>query len=181
MKSNLYTFGLSALGLVLAVLISLPLSSCKKKNEPLSLFGEWQEKQYDIYYDSVRSHTQHRLILDCPQDLAGDTAKTGDFLMYIKSFHAPSYNDSSRYVFMEYVKGTYSVNEEAKMILFRGDYYTDSLFREIATDSTFPYSYGPYEMRSGYKLDDISLTLNLEDSTRSDFNTFYPVRQYNCL
>lgn len=163
--------------ILLTIALTAGFTSCKKSPEPLSLFGEWKEKDYD-FYENI-SHSQRRLILSCPQ--GNDTSKSGEFTLYIKSKGLSIYQDSALIAYQEYVKGLYYFNESNHAIRFEGDFYTDSLFETKATDSNTSYSVGEYYQEGRYLLDEETLTLNLEDSTRTDFNTYYPVEQKtNC-
>lgn len=153
--------------------VCLNFISCKHDPKPLKIFGEWEEKEYSRY-DST-THSQYRLIIDCVREIQ-DTCKTGDFQLYIKAFHAPSLQDDRSYSYMEFVRGDYFMNEAKKTIRFEGLYYTDSNFTTPATKENWAYSVGNYQTVSDYRLNDLTLTLSLEDSTRRDINTFYPVQ-----
>lgn len=160
------------------------LTSCKSDPEDLKLFGEWEEKGYPSY-DTLASFSQHRLILDCAREVktvSETPVKEGEFSLYIKSTHLPSYSSDKKYTYMEFVRGTYQMDEMHKTLSFDGTYYTDSLFQTVATDSNTNYGFGKYQRKTAYQVNDISLTLSLDDSTRSDINTFYPISlKSNCF
>lgn len=172
MKFHLSYRNLLPLSLIGFFFLCMNLTSCKQDPKPLKIFGEWAEKEYN-HYDST-THSQYRLFIDCVSELQ-DTCKSGDFQLYITAFHAPSLQDDRTYSYMEFVKGYYFLNEAKKTIRFEGQYYTDSNFTTLATKDNWAYSVGEYHTLSDYRLNDLFLTLSLEDSTRRDINTFYPV------
>lgn len=171
-----------AAALMSAVLLLVP--SCKSEPEPLTLFGEWQEKGFPAY-DTLASSSQSRLVLECASQVHApqgqNAVKEGDFSLFIKSVHLPSYSSPERYTYTEYVKGTYRLDETEKSLAFDGIYYTDSLFQTVATDSNTRFSFGSYQRNTFYQLNDLTLTLGLSDSIPTDINTFYPVElRSNC-
>ena len=173
MKSHFSLHRLSLFLLAGAGCLCLNLTACRTDPKPLKIFGEWQEKEYSRY-DST-THSQYRLIIDCVREIQ-DTCKSGDFQLYINAFHAPSLQDDHSYAYMEFVQGEYFMNEDRKTIRFEGQYYTDSSFTTLATKENWPYSVGNYHSVSDYRLNDLYLTLSLDDSTRRDINTFYPIQ-----
>lgn len=185
----------SGLALLAAGIFCMFPVSCRHEGKPLQLYGIWQEKdfiRYDPWLDSTSldtikhlSHSQHRLVIECAQKVdSGDFTKTGNFQLTIAAWHDSSYRDPNRYWYNEYVKGTYLLDDKHHKIRLDGLYYTDEDFTTVATDSTegYRYSVGAYKTRSDYYLNDKFFTLSLDDSTRNDINTFYPVQLYdNCL
>lgn len=167
------------------------LSACHS-DPPLPLYGEWEEPYFALYHpgdstniDSIRhlSHSQHRLTIECAQQI--DTSndgftKGGDFTLVIRAWHDSSYRNPARYWYTEYVKGRYSLNEKDKKIRFNGDYYLDGTFSVKADTShkNYIYSIGAYKTLSDYYTNGAFLTLSLDDSTRSDINTFFQKMKY---
>lgn len=185
----------SGLTVLAGILCGMALISCNHEGKPLHLYGIWQEKdfiRYDPWLDSTSldtlkhlSHSQHRLVIECAQQAdSGEFNKTGNFMLTIASWHDSSYRDPNRYWYNEYVKGTYLLDERHHKLRLDGLYYTDENFTTVATDSmdNYHYSVGAYKTRSDYYLNDKFFTVSLNDSTRSDINTFFPVQLYdNCL
>ncbi|MCM1041618.1 MAG: hypothetical protein NC396_04215 [Bacteroides sp.] len=176
-------------GAVLGVI----LSSCRHEGKPMDIYGVWQEKDFVKYHfqldsttwDTIKhlSHSQHRLDIQCAQNIdSGDFTKGGEFYLTIASWHDSSYRDPERYLYSEYVKGTYLLDTKHRKIRLDGLYYTDEGFTTVATDSTYDHSVGSYKVYSDYYINDKFFTLSLDDSTRTDINTFF--REYphdDCL
>ena len=173
----------------------LTLAARKHEGDPMDIYGIWQEKdfaKYDPMSDSTSldtikhlSHSQHRLTIECAQKIdSGDFKKGGEFRLVIASWHDSSYRDPDRYWYNEYVKGSYLLDDKHRKLRLDGVYYTDETFDVVATDSTpgYNHSVGAYKTRSDYYINDKFFTLSLDDSTRSDINTFYPELLYeNCF
>lgn len=177
------------------IVLSTCLTSCSK-TENMDIYGIWQEKEFAKYnfmlddsvtWDTIRhlSHSQHRLEIQCAQQIdSGDFTRGGEFYITIAAWHDSSYRDPERYLYMEYVKGSYLLDTKHRKIRLDGLYYTDGSFSTVATDSTpdYRYSVGKYSVQSDYYINDKFFTLSLNDSTRNDINTFYPELLFtNCL
>lgn len=172
------------------------LSSCKRTPEDLKLYGAWEEKHYAVYDTNMASFSsQHRLVLECPglvTDSLGNPSKEGDFLLFIKSTHKKSLSSylsgqDSTYVYPEYVKGRYRIDETRCLLDFNGIYYTDSLFSTVADTGNTHFGFGDFQRNAYYRINDKFLILSLNDSLSSpdthpvDLNHFYPVGEpYKC-
>lgn len=176
------------------IVLGICFTSCSK-SEDLDIYGIWQEKEFAKYnaiindtviWDSVRhpSNSQHRLQIECSHQIdSGNFTKGGDFFITIVAVHDSSYRNPVRTAYREYVKGTYLLDTKNHKIRMEG-YYMDSSFTNVATDTDPNYqgSVGKYSVQSDYYINDKFFTLSLNDSTRSDINTFYPYQLYTkCL
>ncbi len=187
MKIRSLTRVLGAVALAGAVL-GICFTSCRKE-DPLDIYGVWQEKDFVRYqfmldsttWDTLRhlSHSQHELTIECAQKIdSGDFTKGGVFRLVIAAWHDSSYRDPERYMYNEYVKGSYLLDTKHQKIRMDGLFYTDETFSTVATDSTTDHSVGNYKVYSDYYTNAKFLTLSLDDSTRNDINTFYPKNLY---
>ena len=171
--------------------LGICFTACRHEGKPMDIYGRWQEKDFVKYQfmldsstrDTLRhlSHSQHELRIICAQKIdSGDFTKGGDFELTIAAWHDSSYRDPERYMYNEYVKGHYLLDTKHKKIRMDGLFYTDDSFLTVATDSTpgYNYSVGRYKVHSDYYINDKFFTLSLDDSTRNDINTFYPIDLY---
>lgn len=174
-------------------------SSCKRTPDDLTLYGVWEEKNYAVYDTNMASFSQHHMVLDCPgiyTDSFGNPFTGGEFTLYIKSTHKPSLSSylsgmkDSTFVYTEYVKGLYRVDDSRALLDFDGKYYTDSTFNiEADIDNTeYAFGIGEFQRNATYKLNDKFLILMPNDSLSGsevrpvDLNHFYPVGdRYNCF
>lgn len=171
--------------------LGICFTACRHEGKPMDIYGRWQEKDFVKYQfmldsstrDTLRhlSHSQHELRIICAQKIdSGDFTKGGDFELTIAAWHDSSYRDPERYMYNEYVKGHYLLDTKHKKIRMEGLFYTDDSFLTVATDSTpeYNFSVGKYKVYSDYYINDKFFTLSLDDSTRNDINTFYPIELY---
>ncbi len=166
-------------------------SSCKRTPDDLNLYGAWEEKQYAVYDTNMASFSQHHIVLDCPAlltDSLGNPYKGGDFELHIKSTHKRSLSShlsgmqDSTFVYTEYVRGVYRVDESHRLLDFDGKYYIDSLYTTEADFDNTTFSFGDFQRNATYKINDKFLILSISDSLSSpdhirpvDLNHFYPV------
>lgn len=187
------TLALCALGGVAALFI---LPSCKRTPADLTLYGAWEEKEYAVYDTNMASFSQHRMVLDCPglvTDSLGNPSKAGDFEFYIKSTHKKSLSSTlsdmdSTFVYTEYVKGRYRIDEAHSLLDLDGVYYLDSTFTTEADFENTAFSFGAFQRNVTYKVNDKFLILMFSDSLANpdnicpvDLNHFYQIgAPYNC-